>query len=70
MAMSVRKGNPRMVIDGYVQELPADPGSAAAAVACDPMTDNAYSGQFFNVQVEQISRRLMFIALDGLCRLE
>jgi hypothetical protein len=45
-----------MIIKGYVQELPTDSGSTAAAIARDAMSNNADSGQLFDVQMKQIAR--------------
>jgi hypothetical protein len=45
-----------MIINCHVQELPANSGSTAAAVARNPMANNAYSGKLFDIQMKQISR--------------
>jgi hypothetical protein len=53
-----------------MQKLPADSGSTLTPVSGNPMANNAYSGEFLKVEVEQIPRRLMLIALDGCGRLK
>jgi hypothetical protein len=59
-----------MVINGNVHVFPADARRSLAAITRDPVTDNPNFAQFFDVEVKQISRRVMLIALDGCSRLD
>jgi hypothetical protein len=61
---------PGIVINGNVHVFPANARRSLAAITRDPVADNPNFAQFFDVEVKQISRRVMLIALDGCSRLD
>ncbi len=56
------EGDAGMVIDGDVQVLPAGAASFPAAVAVDAMAGVHDAGQTLDIQVQQVSRVVVFVA--------
>ncbi len=68
--MDGREGKPSVVVDGNEQRLPAGTFDAVLAVACDSMTWPNDLAKLLGVDVQQITRRLVLVAHDGLYGLQ
>ena len=52
-----------MVVNGDVNAFPADPSHASFSVTVNPVSNTANTAEPLDIQVEQVSRRIMFIPL-------
>jgi len=64
------EGEPRVVIDGNMQELRPDALNAVLAVAGDPVRRPLYAHQALDIQVQQVARSRMFVAIGRQPRLQ
>src|SRR2546421_3105346 len=64
------EGNAGVIIDGDMHVFPADALEVASGVAGDAVTDSSETAQFLDIEMEQIARSSMFIALDRRCGIE
>ena len=63
--MHAAEGDPRRVVDGDVHVLPAR-ASGQATIARDAMARTLEAPELFDVQVQQIPRMFVLLAIDGL----
>lgn len=60
-------GDPRGIVDAYMQELPAHTPSSSPAIPVDPVPDALDTPELLRVQVQQLTRSLLLVAHhDGL----
>jgi hypothetical protein len=63
-------GEARGIVDGDMDELPADASNASGAVSVDTMADTADTAQLLDVDVDQLARAFSLVSDDWLFGLE
>ena len=63
-------GDPRVVVDADMDELPAGTACRIAAVARDPVSDTFDAAEFLDVDVDQLTRTVAFMASHRFSRLQ
>ena len=64
--MHAAEGDPRRVVDGDVHVLPAGMPGVLLPIAGHPMPRTLETPEFLDVQVQQIPRMFVLLAIDGL----
>ena len=63
-------GQSRSIVDAHMDKLPSHSPSSAPFISGDAMPHASNLAQFFDVQVQQLSRMVALVATSGLCRLQ
>src|SRR5690606_13646340 len=72
IGQDLAEGDARMIVDGDVDELPADASAIglAGAITGDAVTDPLKSSELLDIDMDHLAGTIAFVAPDGLGRFE